>query len=155
MRISKKLQENVNVFLARSSDINDAIPASSCMEKEVCSPPEEPVMLPVALSVADEPHDVSLSTGVIANEISVESDIGSTAEQAVVTSIMLLYVSSVVSYNFHVATERDSPRSTGLFVLLLDAVCGSIMLFGAWFKFMFSDGFSPGPPKKPPPRFPY
>ncbi len=81
----KKEQENVNTFLARSSDINDAIPASSYIEKGYY-----PAMLPVAIPVADEPQAVSPSTDVIINEISVESDIRKEAEQAVDYSIMLL-----------------------------------------------------------------
>ena len=66
---------------------------------------------------------------------------------------MLLYGSSVVPYKFYVMSGKASLQSLVLYVLLLDAVCGSLMLFGGWSKFMFSEGFSPGPPKKPPPWF--
>ena len=149
----KKLQENVNVFLARSSDINDAIPASSCVEKgyaslkitgdiepEVCSPPEEPVMLPIVSVVKDASHVVSLSTEVDVNKASAEFDCGTVS----------------ISYSFvDITVVAEPTESIIVLVPALKQVVASIMLFGGWSKFMFSEGFPPGPPKKPPPWFLY
>jgi hypothetical protein len=70
-------------------------------------------------------------------------------------STMLLCGSNVISYNFHVVTGRAYLRSIGLFAMLFDAACGSIMLLGGWSMSMLSEGFPPEPPKKPPPWFPY
>ena len=73
--------------------------------------------------------------------------------EEVVPSTLLFYSSSIVSYNFFVVNERAYLRP--IVDMLLDVVRGTVLLFGGWSKFMFSQGFPPGPPKKPPPWFVY
>jgi hypothetical protein len=159
----KKEQENVNTFLARSFDIDDAIPASSCtqqgyvpleivgdveVEVEVCLPPKEPyIVVDGTVAISDSLIDDTVATPTVSIIVPV-------LEQ-VIASIMSLYGSSVVSYNRHYVTGRAYLRSIGYFVMLFDAVCGSVLLFGGWSILMFSEGFPPGPPKKPPPWFVY
>jgi hypothetical protein len=72
-----------------------------------------------------------------------------------VSLAMLLCGSNVILNRFSAVTERAHLRSVGLFAMLFDAVYGSIMLFGGWSMSTLSEGFPPGPPKKPPPWFPY
>ena len=114
----------------------------------------------------------SLTADVVVNETSVEVDIGNIAVdisvyvvdvtkvtptiiapvlvlEEVVPSTISFYGLSVDSYNVFVMIERVSLRP--IVLMLLDAVRGTVVLFGGWSKFIFSEGFRPGPPKKPPP----
>jgi hypothetical protein len=156
----KKYQDNMNAFLASSSDINDAIPASLCTEQgsapleitgdvevEVHSPPKEPyVVVAGTVTISDSFEDIAVPEPT-------KSIIAPVLEQ-VGASTRLLCGSNVISCNFHIVTGRAYLRSIGLFDMLFDAACGSVMLFEGWPMSMLSEGFPPGPPKKPPPWFP-
>jgi hypothetical protein len=143
---------------------------------EVCPLLEEPVALHIMCTIKEESDVISLTADVVVNGISTEFNSGTvdTSDSFVdvavpgptvsiivpvleqdIASIMLPYGSSLVSYNFHVVKGKASLRRIALFSLLMDAVCGSVMLFEGWSISMLSEGFPPGPPKKPPPWFPY
>ena len=159
-----------NMTSVESADIKEAknFKLSFCFNKadtpvEVINVQDEPV----GLGEVNEPKILVQATDVIVvdmmDDIESASDASGISDSCrliilsdvAVPSILSCDGSSIFSFNFSIVSGNANVDIFGLSNNLLGIVHGMIALFVGWPEFLFSKGFAPGPPKKPPPWFVY